>query len=949
MASDGTITFSTKLDNTELDKALRQAERKIESLEDKIAGKRAEKTVYEQAMERLAAEAQEASASVGRLHAEYARLRSEYDAASGYADKSAIAERMAEVMRKSQAASEQMESAGARWDEYRDKASRADEQLAVLGAQLDRAKGRMADLRAEQAGAFDPKGLDTYRSRFAQLQERMRASAAKAAASIRASHQGGAAAIGAAYRGAGRAMRRALAAALPFAAAAGAARAFASRVRDVVLQGQEARASVNGLRAAIDGMAAGVATVATPAVIAFVRVLTTMVMTLARLADSIFRTDFAGHIAAQLQAASAGGAAAEAADEQAEATGRLAKAVKEANRQLMSFDELNVLAAEQSDDGSDGLDDLAGGAEGAGGGGYEPASLLDGIDATLAKIMLLAGAALLAVGIILTFSGANIPLGLALMAIGALMVYTAVSEQWDKMPTQVQDALTAVLAIAGAMLIAIGLVLCAAGQVPMGIAFIVAGAALLVMAVSLNPDMVPAMVGAMRDHILAVIAGALIVVGVMLCAAGHPVLGIAFIIAGAALFVMDAVLNWDSTPDSVKRFLVDMISVIGAALIVLGVILVATGHPALGIAAILVGVLIFVAAAELDDQEAPGRIRKFLSEMVPLIGKALIVVGLLLCVTGHPVLGIAAVLVGIAIWVTGAAITEGVPAQMIMDFIGRMLPEIGKAIVVLGFVLCVTGHIPLGVAAIVLGAAIWVTGAAIDENLMSEKVQNFIDNVLPIISGAMLVLGVILVASGVGIPLGIALIAAGAMGLVAAVALNSDSILEMIRGVWERIKSWWGSNVAHIFTVEYWKGVFKSIADGIWAAITGVGDTISGFFSGLGEGIGGILGGLGQSFSWVVPSFDFPAPRLASGAVIPPNREFMAVLGDQRRGMNLEGPEDMFRQIVREESGMGGGVEALLSQILDAVRSGRDVYMDGMKVTGLANRSNEAMARMAGA
>lgn len=44
-------------------------------------------------------------------------------------------------------------------------------------------------------------------------------------------------------------------------------------------------------------------------------------------------------------------------------------------------------------------------------------------------------------------------------------------------------------------------------------------------------------------------------------------------------------------------------------------------------------------------------------------------------------------------------------------------------------------------------------------------------------------------------------------------------------------------------------------------------------------------------------------PYLASGAVIPPNAPFMAVLGDQRNGTNLEAPEDLLRKIVREEIG----------------------------------------------
>jgi len=44
-------------------------------------------------------------------------------------------------------------------------------------------------------------------------------------------------------------------------------------------------------------------------------------------------------------------------------------------------------------------------------------------------------------------------------------------------------------------------------------------------------------------------------------------------------------------------------------------------------------------------------------------------------------------------------------------------------------------------------------------------------------------------------------------------------------------------------------------------------------------------------------------PRLARGAVIPANREFLAVLGDQKNGRNLEAPEELIRKIVREETG----------------------------------------------
>jgi hypothetical protein len=58
-------------------------------------------------------------------------------------------------------------------------------------------------------------------------------------------------------------------------------------------------------------------------------------------------------------------------------------------------------------------------------------------------------------------------------------------------------------------------------------------------------------------------------------------------------------------------------------------------------------------------------------------------------------------------------------------------------------------------------------------------------------------------------------------------------------------------------------------------------------------------------------------PYLASGAVIPPNAPFAAVLGDQKNGTNLEAPEDLIRKIVREESG-AGGVEQL-AQLLETL------------------------------
>ena len=94
--------------------------------------------------------------------------------------------------------------------------------------------------------------------------------------------------------------------------------------------------------------------------------------------------------------------------------------------------------------------------------------------------------------------------------------------------------------------------------------------------------------------------------------------------------------------------------------------------------------------------------------------------------------------------------------------------------------------------------------------------------------------------------------------------------------------------------------------------------------------------GYGSKVSLVNPSFtgnisahSMPTyrsvPALARGAVIPPNREFLAVLGDQRSGNNYEIPDAKLRQLLREElSALGGKNEAVL--VLDRDVLGRVVY-----------------------
>ena len=56
-------------------------------------------------------------------------------------------------------------------------------------------------------------------------------------------------------------------------------------------------------------------------------------------------------------------------------------------------------------------------------------------------------------------------------------------------------------------------------------------------------------------------------------------------------------------------------------------------------------------------------------------------------------------------------------------------------------------------------------------------------------------------------------------------------------------------------------------------------------------------------------------PKLAQGAVIPASKPFLAMLGDQKSGNNIEAPESLIRQIVREESGNGNGKTTVVAKV----------------------------------
>lgn len=143
--------------------------------------------------------------------------------------------------------------------------------------------------------------------------------------------------------------------------------------------------------------------------------------------------------------------------------------------------------------------------------------------------------------------------------------------------------------------------------------------------------------------------------------------------------------------------------------------------------------------------------------------------------------------------------------------------------------------------------------------------------------------------------------------------------------IWKNIVTTVGNKVSAIYTGIVTK--FTSARDRVVEIFGGIRDTIRdilnkviGIVNGAIGTVNSAIGGIESAFSfgpWEVPTpfgsrrigftASFPrvptVPYLAKGAVIPPRSEFLAVLGDQKQGNNIETPEALLRKIVREESG----------------------------------------------
>jgi len=171
------------------------------------------------------------------------------------------------------------------------------------------------------------------------------------------------------------------------------------------------------------------------------------------------------------------------------------------------------------------------------------------------------------------------------------------------------------------------------------------------------------------------------------------------------------------------------------------------------------------------------------------------------------------------------------------------------------------------------------------------------------------------------------------------IKIAASTAWDNIKGAWNTAVAWFRDTIIDPIKTAFetaWNAigtavttVFDGVKETIKGAINSVLGFLNGLISGAVDGINGIINALnqihfsipdwvpligGNSYGISIPQVSKPQiPLLATGAVIPPNAQFAAILGDQRAGNNLEAPESLIRQIVREETSQVGNQEITIN------------------------------------
>lgn len=188
---------------------------------------------------------------------------------------------------------------------------------------------------------------------------------------------------------------------------------------------------------------------------------------------------------------------------------------------------------------------------------------------------------------------------------------------------------------------------------------------------------------------------------------------------------------------------------------------------------------------------------------------------------------------------------------------------------------------------------------------------------------------------GMTSPLG--LVTGGIATLAGALVLligNWDGVKNTALSVWQSIQSVWGTA-----GVWFQKNVLNPFTQGFKSMVNGIIGFLNGLIAGVVSAVNGIVGAInklnftvpnwipglgGKSIGFNLKTVHTPQiPYLAQGAVLPANKPFLAVVGDQKHGTNVEAPLATIQQAVANV--MGDQTAAILAGFAASVEVQREI------------------------
>lgn len=407
------------------------------------------------------------------------------------------------------------------------------------------------------------------------------------------------------------------------------------------------------------------------------------------------------------------------------------------------------------------------------------------IEDTLAEITTIVSGFMLAVGAILVVTGVNIPLGVGLMAAGAVGLAATVGLNWTAMSSELASTLTLITGVVGGFLLALGAIMAFSGaNLPLGIALMALGGASLVSAAVINWHNSDRHLTDALTTLTGVLAGASLAVGAMLAFTGVATgLGIALMAVGAVTLVSAAALNWNSIPDALASPLSRVGLLVSGATLALGAILAFSGCMPLGIALMAIGATSLVSVMALNWNGLSDEIQNVIAIITTVVSVAFLAIGAALAFSGANIpLGLALLAAGAVTMGTAIMPNWNDLSDNVQQKISMITTVVGGALLAVGAILALSGvALPLGLGLMAAGALSLGAVATLNWDFVVNSIKKVVSVITGILSGALIVLGVLLCLSGAGVGLGLAVLAAGLSLSYAAWTLDDNPITRFVR------------------------------------------------------------------------------------------------------------------------------------------------------------------------